>query len=55
MKTVTPGTATSPAGPPAIGAEVLAEAGIYDLPGYGGGDAPAPGLYIDPPEGNPHD
>lgn len=32
-----------------IDAEVLAAAGVSDLSGYGGGEAPALDLYIDPP------
>lgn len=32
-----------------VDADVLADAGIHDLSGYGGGDAPTLDLYIDPP------
>jgi hypothetical protein len=35
-------------------AGVLADAGVHDLSDYGGGDAPALDLYIDP-EDNRHD
>jgi len=32
-----------------IDADVLVAAGVHDLSAYGGGDAPTPDLYVDPP------